>query len=90
MYKKVDNSQWMYITSIYHKRFSPFIAVSVSGQNIYESSWNSVPDQTAPSVTPTPIHPCRWCLTLSQTSPGFYVSAVHLFRKNSGKRRKCS
>ena len=68
MYKKVDNSQWMYITSIYHERFSPFIAVSVSGQNIYESSWNSVPDQTAPSVTPTPIHPCRWCLTLFQTT----------------------
>ena len=27
-------------------------------------------------------------LTLSQTSPGFYVSAVQVFRKHGGKRRK--
>ena len=31
-----------------------------------------------------------WCLTLSQTSPGFYVSAVQVFRKHWGKRRNCS
>ena len=29
-------------------------------------------------------------LTLSQTSPGFYVSAVQAFWKHSGKRRNCS
>ena len=29
-------------------------------------------------------------LTLSQTSPGFYVSAVQVFRKHCGKRRNCS
>ena len=29
-------------------------------------------------------------LTLSQTSPGFYVSAVRVFRKHCGKRRNCS
>ena len=29
-------------------------------------------------------------LTLSQTSPGFYVSAVHSFLKHCGKRRNCS
>ena len=29
-------------------------------------------------------------LTLSQTSPGFYVSSVQVFRKHSGKRRNCS
>ena len=29
-------------------------------------------------------------LTLSQTSPGFYVSAVQVFLKHSGKRRNCS
>ena len=29
-------------------------------------------------------------LTLSQTSPGFYVSAVQVLRKHCGKRRKCS
>ena len=29
-------------------------------------------------------------LTLSQTSPGFYVSAVQIFRKHCGKRRNCS
>ena len=28
--------------------------------------------------------------TLSQTSPGFYVSAVQVFRKHCGKRRNCS
>ena len=30
------------------------------------------------------------CLTLSQTSPGFYVSAVKVFWKHCGKRRNCS
>ena len=29
-------------------------------------------------------------LTLSQTSPGFYVSALQVFRKHCGKRRNCS
>ena len=29
-------------------------------------------------------------LTLSQTSPGFYVSAVQVFWKHCGKRRSCS
>ena len=29
-------------------------------------------------------------LTLSQTSPGFYVSAVEVFGKHCGKRRNCS
>ena len=29
-------------------------------------------------------------LTLSQTSPGFYVSEVQVFRKHYGKRRNCS
>ena len=29
-------------------------------------------------------------LTLSQTSPGFYVSAVNIFWKHCGKRRNCS
>ena len=29
-------------------------------------------------------------LTLSQTSPGFYISAVQVFRKHCGKRRNCS
>ena len=29
-------------------------------------------------------------LTLSQTNPGFYVSAVQVFRKHCGKRRNCS
>ena len=29
-------------------------------------------------------------LTLSQTSPGFYVSTVKVFRKLCGKRRNCS
>ena len=28
-------------------------------------------------------------LTLSQTSPGFYVAAVQVFRKHGGKRRNC-
>ena len=28
-------------------------------------------------------------LTLSQTSPGFYVSAAQVFRKHCGKRRNC-
>ena len=31
-----------------------------------------------------------WELTHSQTSPGFYVSAVQVFRKHCGKRRNCS
>ena len=29
-------------------------------------------------------------LTLSQTSPGFYVSAVQTFQKHCGKRKNCS
>ena len=29
-------------------------------------------------------------LTLSQTSPGFYLSAVLVFKEHSGKRRNCS
>ena len=29
-------------------------------------------------------------LTLSQTSPGFYVSALQVFGKRCGKRRNCS
>ena len=29
-------------------------------------------------------------LTLSQTSPGFHVSAVQVFGKHCGKRRNCS
>ena len=29
-------------------------------------------------------------LTLSQTSPGFYLSAIQVFRKYCGKRRNCS
>ena len=29
-------------------------------------------------------------LTLSQTSHGFYMSEVQVFRKHSGKRRNCS
>ena len=34
---------------------------------------------------------CEFCLlTLSQTSPGFYVSAVQVFWKYSGERRNCS
>ena len=31
-----------------------------------------------------------YILTLSQTSLGFYVSAVEVFRKHCGKRRNCS
>ena len=31
-----------------------------------------------------------WGLTLSQTSPGFYVSAVQVIWKHCGKRRNCS
>ena len=30
-----------------------------------------------------------WLLILSQTSPGFYVSGVQVFRKHRGKRRNC-
>ena len=30
-----------------------------------------------------------WLLTLSQTSPGFYVSAVQVFWKHCGKKRNC-
>ena len=33
---------------------------------------------------------CGLKLTLSQTSPGFYVSAVQVFWKHCGKRRNCS
>ena len=33
---------------------------------------------------------CQWQLTLSQTSPGFYVSAIQDFLKHCGKRRNCS
>ena len=33
---------------------------------------------------------CNTILTLSQTSPGFYASAVQVFRKHCGKRRNCS
>ena len=29
-------------------------------------------------------------LSLSQTSPGFYVSTLQVFRKHCGKRRNCS
>ena len=29
-------------------------------------------------------------LTVAQTSPGFYVSAVRFFRKHGCKRRNCS
>ena len=29
------------------------------------------------------------CLTLFQTSPGFYLSALHIFRKHRGKMRYC-
>ena len=32
---------------------------------------------------------CCPTLTLFQTSPGFYVSAVQVFRKHCGKRRNC-
>ena len=32
----------------------------------------------------------NYCLTLYQTSPGFYVSAVQVFWKHCGKRRNCS
>ena len=32
----------------------------------------------------------RYELTLSQTSPGFYVCAVQVFWKLYGKRRNCS
>ena len=35
-------------------------------------------------------HDSACCLTLSQTSPGFYVSAVKVFGKLCGKRRNCS
>ena len=30
------------------------------------------------------------CLNISQTNPGFYVSAVQVLRKHWGKRRNCS
>ena len=33
---------------------------------------------------------CYMSLNLSQTSPGFYVSAVQVFLKHCGKRRNCS
>ena len=33
---------------------------------------------------------CSMNLTLSQTRPGFYVSAVQVFWKHCGKRRNCS
>ena len=33
---------------------------------------------------------CRCILTLSQTSPGFYVSALKVFGKHCWKRRNCS
>ena len=33
---------------------------------------------------------CICLLTLSQTSPGFYVSVVQVFWKHCGKRRNCS
>ena len=33
---------------------------------------------------------CANPFTLSQTSPGFYMSAVQVFRKHCGKKRNCS
>ena len=44
-------------------------------------------------TAPLPIHKViiiTIFLTLSQTSPGFYVSAVQVFWKHCGKRRNCS
>ena len=32
----------------------------------------------------------NYLFTLSQMSPGFYMSAVHVLRKQCGKRRNCS
>ena len=36
------------------------------------------------------LNPRSVQLTLSQTSPGFYMSAVQVFLKHYGKRRNCS
>ena len=48
------------------------------------------------SINPLPANPTfdhpaqKSLLTLSQTSPGFYVSAVQVFWKHCRKRRNCS
>ena len=43
------------------------------------------------AVASIPMHVfLQFFLFLSQTSPGFYVSAVQVFRKHCRKRRNCS
>ena len=65
-------------------------------------SWNLLPDKVinSPSVNAFKSnlskqwrnHPQQLSnlLSLSKTSPGFYVSTVQVFRKQCGKRKKCS
>ena len=46
--------------------------------------------QNSPSKCWVPLTVRMTALTLSQTSPGFYVSAVQIFWKHCRKRRNCS
>ena len=45
---------------------------------------------TNSATTDCHLHNNFYTLTFSQTSPGFYVSAVQVFWKHSGKRKNCS
>ena len=70
------------------KNFIPIKnVVAIAVETIKEFSSSKPLSQGLPNV---PNFTYLLILTLSQTSPGFYVSAVEVFWKHCGKRRNCS
>ena len=79
------------------------LANEPDSQTVRLPAWLQVIDQTSQQASERARQPTSqqawavvlcatydWSLTVSQTSTGFYVSAVHVFWKQSGKRRNCS
>ena len=54
------------------------------------SSNEEIGQNQASQIVQSKLRSMPLFLILSQTSPGFYVSAVQVFRKHCGKRRNCS
>ena len=70
--------------------FSHSVFLFFHSQNTSQFSATFILLPIAFSLDHSNILPSSQVLTLSQTSPGFYVSAVQVFKKHSGKRRNCS
>ena len=78
------------LTSIFSNSHNVYGCLSVSHIQSLQQLLRSMSSANGFNSDRSEILSCGIELTLSQISPGFYVSVVHVFRKHCKKRRNCS